>query len=133
MELKPIKIDISTYPTDLQALLRDANLYDSSCSKYAKVIFVDKDGGYFLKIAEKGALERQATMMQYFHGKGLSTNVLSYISSVEDWLFDVFWALWSMMFNLKTNDYRQRFIDAYGRDKIDENMLRLVAAVEVFG
>ena len=35
--------------------------------------------------------------------------------------------------NLHTNDYRERFIDAYGRDKIDEEILRVVAAVEVFG
>ena len=33
----------------------------------------------------------------------------------------------------KTDAYRDRFLDAYGRDKIDEEKLRIVAAAEVFG
>ncbi len=45
----------------------------------------------------------------------------------------VFWALWTLRFNLHTDEYRDRFIDVYGRDLIDEDMLRVVAAVEVFG
>jgi kanamycin kinase len=52
---------------------------------------------------------------------------------VGDRHVDLFWALWSISFNLKTNQYRNRFIDVYGRDKVDEDMLRVVAAVEVFG
>lgn len=50
------------------------------------VIFIDKDGGFFLKSAPKGALEREAVMMRYFHGKGLAANVLAYISSTREWL-----------------------------------------------
>jgi kanamycin kinase len=52
---------------------------------------------------------------------------------VGDKHVDIFWATWSLFFNLHTHDYRERFIDAYGRDKVDEDILRLVAAVEVFG
>jgi len=84
MELKPIKIDVTTYPSEFHSLLSGANLFDSSCSPVAKVIFIDKDGGYFLKSAPKGKLERQAEMMRYFHQKGLSANVLSYVSNTED-------------------------------------------------
>jgi kanamycin kinase len=29
--------------------------------------------------------------------------------------------------------YRGRFFDAYGRDKVDEDLIRVVAAAEVFG
>jgi kanamycin kinase len=36
-------------------------------------------------------------------------------------------------FNLHTNAYRGRFFDAYGRDRVDEEILRVVAAAEVFG
>ena len=261
MELKPIKIDVLAYPTELHPLLSSGNLYDSSCSPEACVIFIDKDGGYFLKSAPKGKLEREAINMRYFHSKGLSANVLSYVSTTEDWLLtekihgddcisakylkqpnklcdtlaerlvilhsldfaecpmqnhtewylasaernkrmgtynkdefpdsfgyvneeeawaiveahsqilkndtllhgdyclpniilnnwkfagfidldnagvgdkhvDVFWATWSLFFNLHTHEYRERFIDAYGRDKIDEDVLRVVAAIEVFG
>jgi kanamycin kinase len=261
MTLKPIKADIETYPAELRSLLFDAALYDSSCSEDARVIFIDKDNGYFLKSAQKNALEREAAMMRYFYKKGLTANVLAYISDERDWLLtdripgddgitakyleqpkrlcdifakqlallhaedftncpilnhterylaaaehnklngtydksqfpdswgyasereaweivktkkhllktdtllhgdyclpniilddwkfsgfidldhggagdrhvDLFWATWTLVWNLKTHKYRDRFFDVYGRDKIDEDMLRVVAAVEVFG
>jgi len=46
---------------------------------------------------------------------------------------DIFWMIWSLEYNFKTDKYRERFLDAYGRSKVNEDMLRLVAAVEVFG
>lgn len=52
---------------------------------------------------------------------------------VGDCHVDIFWAVWTLFFNLKTNKYRQRFIDGYGRDRVDEEMLRLIAAIEIFG
>jgi len=261
MTLTPINIDISTYPAEMQPLLTGAKLYDSSCSPVAKVIFIDKDGGYFLKSMPKGLLERQATMTRYFHSKGLSSKVIAYISDAQDWLLtekingddgtaakyleqperlvdtfaemlsklhssdfsdcpvqnhtelylakavynlqndlydksdfpdsfgyknaeeawavvekhghllqcntllhgdyclpnimfdnwqfsgfidldgggvgdrhvDIFWGLWTLVYNLKTDKYRSRFIDAYGRSSVDEDMLKIVGAVEVFG
>lgn len=262
MKLTPINItDLCVYPSEFRPLLSGARLYDSSCSPEAKVIFIDKDGGYFLKSAPKGTLEREAAMTQYFYGKGLSANVLAFIKDEYDWLLtekihgddctaekylenperlcdtlaerlamlhatdyigcpvpnhterymsraaqnkmrgsydtnlftdnwgyrsaeeawsvveehghllqadtllhgdyclpniilddwafsgfidldsggvgdrhvDLFWAIWTLFFNLKTDKYRQRFIDAYGRDRVDKDMLRLVSAIEVFG
>jgi len=261
MTLKPITIDISEYPTDLHPILVGANIYDSSCSEEARVIFIEKAPGYFLKSAPKGKLEQEAAMTKYFHTKGLAANVLAYISREKDWLLtekilgddcttakyleeptrlcdtlaerlimlhatdyadcpianhahrylasakrnmetgnydkshfpdshgyktpeeawaviqtyggllkddtllhgdyclpnvildnwrfsgfidldqgcigdrhvDIFWALWSLSYNLKTDRYRQRFIDGYGRNRVNEDILRLVAAVEVFG
>jgi kanamycin kinase len=41
--------------------------------------------------------------------------------------------MWTLNWNLKTDKHRERFFDVYGRGKIDENILRVVAAVEVFG
>jgi kanamycin kinase len=46
---------------------------------------------------------------------------------------DLFWGMWSLGFNLKTDAYRERFLDAYGREKVNEEMFRLIAACEVFG
>jgi kanamycin kinase len=259
--LKPIKVDKDAYPVELRPLLSGAGLYDSSCSGEASVIFIDRDEGFFLKSAPRGALGREAAMARYFYGKGLSADVLAYISDGCDWLLtrkvpgddcgagkylrqperlcdtlaerlallhgldcsgcpvmdhtgpylakaahnrllgvfdkdlfprdwghagaegawrvvaergrllrtdtllhgdyclpnvilddwrfsgfvdlgcggvgdrhvDVFWAVWTLFFNLKTDKYRERFIDAYGRDKVDGGMLRVVAAVEMFG
>lgn len=261
MILKPVTPDLERYPAQIRSLLCDARVYNSSCSEQAQVIFIEKDRGYFVKSAPKGTLEREAHMTQYFHGKGLSAEVISYISDECDWLVttkipgddctaakyceqpermvdilaeqlsllhgldyvdcpvpdhtarylararkgrlagvfekdlfttdwgytdadeawavveekshllrmdtlvhgdyclpniilddwrfggfidldnagigdrhvDVFWATWTLFYNLKTNRYRQRFIEAYGRDKVDEDMLRLIAAIEQFG
>jgi kanamycin kinase len=36
-------------------------------------------------------------------------------------------------FNLHTDAYRDRFFDAYGRDRVDQNVLQVIAAAEVFG
>lgn len=260
--LKPITIDILAYPIELHPFLSGVNLYDSSGGySGAETIFIDKDGGYFLKSAPKGTLEREAVMTKYFHSKGLAANILAYISNERDWMLtekiygddctaykyleqperlcdilaerlallhsenfkdcpitnhtegyltkaehnkradtfdkshfpdswgyasaeeawaavethghllktdtllhgdyclpniilsdwkfsgfidldnggvgdrhvDIFWAIWTLAWNLKTDKYRERFIDAYGCDKVDEEMLRVVAAVEVFG
>jgi len=261
MILKPIVPDLAAYPDEFKTLLSNAMIFDSSCSKNATVIFIDKDGGYFLKFAAKGNLEHEAKMTRYFHSKGLSPNVLSYISGEYDWLLtekvrgddctatkyleqperlcdiiaerlvqlhstdftdcpienhtelyiakathnyysdhfdkslfpdnwgyksaeeawqvveknkhllktetllhgdyclpniilknwefsgyidldcsgvgdrhvDIFWAIWSLFFNLKTDKYHERFNDAYGRDNINEELLRVIAAIEVFG
>ncbi|MCL1787291.1 MAG: aminoglycoside 3'-phosphotransferase [Defluviitaleaceae bacterium] len=258
----PITVDITTYPAEIQPLLRNAKLYESNGHSGAATIFIDKDAGYFLKSAPVGTLERQAAMTRFFHSKGLSTAVLAYLSHenrdwlltekvagdvssttkylenptrladtlaqqmallhatdftdcpvpdhttaylasakrnyvndtydkshfpdshgyqtpaeawaaveagshrlgretllhgdfclpnimLDNWKFsgfidldgggvgdrhvDIFWALWSLWYNLKTDAYRDRFIDAYGRGRVDKDMLRTVAAVETFG
>ncbi len=54
-------------------------------------------------------------------------------SGVGDRHIDLFWGVWTLWFNLETNKYRDRFLDAYGRDKIDKSLLRVIAAAEVFG
>jgi kanamycin kinase len=46
---------------------------------------------------------------------------------------DLFWGIWSLQFNLKTDRYRERFLDAYGRESVCEDVFRTVAACEVFG
>jgi len=52
---------------------------------------------------------------------------------VGDRHVDLFWGAWTLWFNLKTDAYRDRFFDAYGRELIDEDKIRTVAAAEVFG
>jgi kanamycin kinase len=258
--LKWLETGLSAYPALLRGFIGDAKLRDRSCSPEARVAFIDKDGGYFLKSASKGSLRREAAMTRYFHGKGLAAKVVAYISSERDWLLtenlrgsdctapryleqpeklcdtlaerlsllhsldfalcpvpnhtesylakaarnyqaglydltlfsdnwgyasaeeaygaikksggllqadtllhgdyclpnvilddwgfsgfvdldsggvgdrhvDLFWAAWTLGFNLKTDRYRARLIDAYGRGKVDEEMFRVIAAVEIF-
>jgi len=43
--------------------------------------------------------------------------------------FDLFWGVWSLWYNLKSNSMREYFLDCYGRDKVDFEMLRLCAVI----
>ncbi len=52
---------------------------------------------------------------------------------VGDRHIDIFWGIWSLWYNLKTDRYRERFLDAYGRDAVNTDLLRIIAAAEVFG
>lgn len=248
-------------PREIQRIVYGADIYDSSCSPEARVYFIDRGDGYYLKHSGKGTLEKESKMTEYFHAKGLGAEVLNYISDDSDWLLttavtgedcvhedylteperlcdtialelrrlhetdytgcpvpdrtaeylaaaennyrtgnydkshfpdsfgyrsaedahevltvgkdalrervllhgdyclpniilnnwklsgfidvgcggvgdrhiDLFWGAWTLLFNLKTDKYRGRFLDAYGRDKADEEILKIIAAAEVFG
>ena len=254
------KIDMEL-PPEIAKFTEGARLFDSSCSPEARVWFVDKDTGYYLKTCGAGTLKREAEMTAYFHKKGLGAEVLHYVSGERDWLItarvngedcthaqylsdptrlcdtiatelrklhetdfadcpiqdrmkdyfalakenyktgnydkssfpdsfgyrsaeeawavlkegesaidgrvlihgdyclpnimldnwkfskfidlgnggvgdrhvDLFWGAWTLWFNLKTDKYRDRFFDAYGRDKVDVEKIKIIAAAEVFG
>lgn len=74
-------------PCEIEALCRDTNIYDSSSSPEARVYFLDRDGGFYLKTAAKGSLEREAVMADYFYKKGIGSEVLNYFSDRSDILF----------------------------------------------
>ena len=81
--------DNDIFPRELSSFISGADIYDSSCSAEARVYFLDKKGGYYLKSAPIGTLEREAKMTDYFHKKGLGAEILSYISDKftgKDWL-----------------------------------------------
>ncbi len=254
-------IDKWAYPKALFPFFEGATVYDSSCSPEARVLFLDKDEGYYLKIAHSESLAAENGMTRYFHGKGLSAEVLCYLTEDEkdyfitrrvrgedgthatyladpkrlcdkmaeslralhecdhhgcpvmdrtaDYLkmveenykagkgdpsflsaygcftadeayaevkknapylkndvllhgdyclpnimldnwrlsafidvgnggvgdrhIDLFWGVWTLWYNLKTDKYTSRFLDAYGRDKITLPLLRTVAMAEIFG
>lgn len=52
---------------------------------------------------------------------------------VGDRHIDLFWGAWTLSFNLKTDAYRERFLDAYGRDRFEPEILNAIGAFEVFG
>ncbi len=259
-----LSIDPAQFPTEYHPLLTGAPVYDSSCSPAAKVYFIDRDGGYYLKTqpVSAGSLRLEAEKTRFFFEKGLGAEVLSYSTVGDsDWLLtrrvvgedcthadylaqperlcdllaevlrglhdlptegcpapdyldrylalaeqnyrtgnydksqfpdsfgyasaeeawsvltegrhllkadtlihgdyclpnimlngwrfsgfidlgnsgvadrhiDLFWGAWTLWFNLHTDAYRDRFFDAYGRDRVDEELIRVVAAAEVFG
>lgn len=71
-------------PDKIGQLCEGAKIYDSSCSPEARVYFIDRDGGYYLKTAAAGSLKCEAEMTEYFSKKGLGARVLSYISGDSD-------------------------------------------------
>lgn len=261
MQRAPVQIDIEKYPLPLRPLLDGAEVYDSRCHSGAEVLFIDRDGGYYLKSTKGGELVTEAEMTKYFCSIGLGAKVLhfesgerdymltervrgedcthaAYLSDpkrlcdkyaellydlhrrdfsgcpvqdrigsytalaeenyrtgnfdkssfpdsfgyssaeeamalikkygsalkndtlihgdyclpnvmLDDWRFsafidvgnggvgdrhiDLFWGCWTFWYNLKTRDYEDRFLDAYGRGNFDRDLLRIVAAYEVFG
>ena len=258
---KPVTLQKADIPAEFHTYLDGATVFDSSCSKFARVWYLDKGPGFYLKKAPKQSLQKEAVMTSFFHSKALGAEVLGYTSSESDWLLtrrisgedctwqpykedpvrlcditaellrmlhetnycgcpvanrtfdyletakenyqkkayditlfpdnwgyatpeeawrvieetgqylkadtllhgdyclpnimldnwrftgfidldtagvgdkhvDLFWGMWSLQFNLKTDRFHDRFLDAYGREGICEELFRTVAAVEVFG
>jgi kanamycin kinase len=54
-------------------------------------------------------------------------------SGVGDRHIDIFWGAWTLKFNLGTDEYREDFLSAYGKDVIDESLIDAVSEAEVFG
>lgn len=247
-------------PKEIERLCAGAAIYDSSCSPEARVYYIDRDGGYYLKRAASGSLSHEAKMTDYFHRKGLGAELIHYSSAEKDiiitrrivgedcthpdhlaepsrlcdllaqrlralhevdffdcpikdtvseyiaakeksyftdsytkdhfpdsfgyrsgdeawsvfstgksllkneclihgdyclpniildrWRFsgfidlgaagvgdrhiDLFWGQWTFGFNLHTDKYAERFLDAYGREAVDEDKLKIIAAASVF-
>ena len=253
--------DLAQLPEEAARLLEGAALYDRSCSPEARVVFVEKDGGLYMKTAAAGTLQTEAAMTAYYHALGLSAEVLLYCTEggkdflitrglpgedctdgvylseakrlcdttatllralhetpcaacpvdriasytdnvrrgldgsryepelftpmwefssfaeaeaaareglselksevlihgdyclpniiLRDWRLsgyidlgngglgdrhiDLLWGVWTLNFNLKTTAWTERFLDAYGRDRIEPEKLRAVAAMEMIG
>jgi len=54
-------------------------------------------------------------------------------AGIGDRHIDIYWVLWSLNYNLKTDKYTDLFLDLYGREHVDMEVLRLVAKVEKLG
>jgi len=262
MKRKRISILPEQFPLEMAPFFEESIVYDSSCSSEAKVYYIEKDDGFFLKVADGGILETEASMTAYMNKKGLGAEVLAYCSEkgkdylltrrvpgedcthpdylskpehicditasllrelhetqpedcpiqdrnktyvaavirgfdrkhfesdlfqgmwefssfeeakreaeqgipylkrevllhgdyclpnviLDDWHFsgfidvgnggigdrhiDILWGIWTLRYNLKTDKYTQRFIDAYGRELINPDKLRSLAAMEMTG
>ena len=55
------------------------------------------------------------------------------LSGIGDKHIDIYWALWSIEYNLKSNVYNQYFLDLLGKDYYSMDTLLTVMAFEVFG
>lgn len=86
MELKKIDIKNIKLPEQFIEFIGNHEVYDSSCSETAQTIFIDREDGFFLKISAGGNLSNDAVMTKYFGKKGLSAQVIQYVSNENDYL-----------------------------------------------
>ena len=254
-------ISLDLFPERVREITCGSHIYDSSCSPDARVYFVDRDYGFYIKMSATGTLATEAQMTSYYDSIGLGVRVVDYFEDHGDWLIteaargedctdkkylddpvrlakllgeslralhetdvsrcpvkernesyertvrenyqrgmfdsdlfcldynfenadqayreymaarasltdrvllhgdfclpniildnwclssyidvgnggigdrhiDLFWGVWTLWFNLKTHRYKDTFLDAYGRDKVNEQLLRAIAAAETFG
>ena len=86
MKRTQVEIQLEDFPSQFHGLLQDSNVFDSSSSPEARVWFIDRAEGFFLKSASRGALGKEAAMTDFFHRKGSSAEMMVYISEERDWL-----------------------------------------------
>ena len=86
MKRTPVTPSLSQFPGEFHPLLSGCPVFDSSCSKEAKVWYLEREDGLFLKSAPRGTLKTEADMNTFFHSKGLGPEVLCYLSGDQDWM-----------------------------------------------
>ena len=72
------------FPEQLRTYIEGASLSDSSSHSGARVLYLDS--GYYLKIDQKGRLEREASIASWFEQEGIGTPVIHYLSTDKDYL-----------------------------------------------
>ncbi len=85
-EREPVNIHMLSLPEELIRWIGNAPVYESSGQSGARTVYVDRDGGAYLKIAARGSLLLSSQMQTYFAGHGLSSPVLRYLSADRDYM-----------------------------------------------
>ena len=138
-------VDGAFISTRFQRYLDSAN-GDFSGGYYDKSVLMDgfrihsKQEAWDIMQANKGRL-RADTLI---HGDACLPNVIAHnglfdsfidlgMAGAGDKHIDLYWAIWSLQYNLKTNAYTDYFLNQYGRENFEYDMLKAIAAFELFG
>ena len=84
MNTKTSDFTLLDFPEELRMYIEGAHLSDSSSHSGARVLYLDS--GYYLKIDQKGRLEREASVASWFEQEGMGTPVIHYLSTDKDYL-----------------------------------------------
>lgn len=84
MKRTKINLSIEDFPSKLHPFLLNAELYDSSASSSANVLYIYPK--YFLKIDGRGELKQEALLTEQFHRRGLGPEVVRYLTEDRDYL-----------------------------------------------
>ena len=78
-----LNMDPLEFPAEYRPLLTGAPVYDSSCSPAARVYYIDRDGGYYLKTqpVSAGSLCLEAEKGRFFFEKRLFFSGISKLSA----------------------------------------------------
>ena len=131
----PVKDRLDTYRSGVASGL-SKGIYEP---KHIKEIYPFSSFGEAAQWAEKGLRLLKADTL--IHGDFCLPNIIldstdfsGFIdlgsAGVADRHIDLFWGIWSLNYNLHTPRYTDSFLDAYGRDKVEPELLRCVAAME---
>ncbi len=82
------KVDIATLslPGELHEWIHGAPLYESSGCSGARTLYIDREDGAYLKIANRGALLRASKMQTFFSNIRMSPPVLLYLPGEKDYM-----------------------------------------------
>ena len=84
MKKTETKINITDFPKELHYLFEGAKIYDSSSHPTMTTLYSDL--GYYIKIAEKGVLKKDAELGKLFESLGMGVEVVDYLSKDRDYL-----------------------------------------------
>lgn len=83
---KALGIDTLSLPDKLIKWIGNAPIYESSGESGARTVYIDRDGGAFLKIGVCGSLLLTSELQTYFSKHKLSSPVIRYLSTDRDYL-----------------------------------------------
>jgi kanamycin kinase len=81
-----VDIDTISLPYELIKWIGNAPIYESSGESVARTVYIDRDGGAYLKIAVCGSLLLSSQLQTYFSKHKLSSPVIRYLSTDRDYL-----------------------------------------------
>lgn len=84
MQKTGTKINITDFPKELHYIFENATIYDSSSHPTMTTLY--SDHGYYIKIAEKNALKKDAELGKLFENLGMGVEVIAYLSEDRDYL-----------------------------------------------
>ena len=84
MQKTETTINLNDFPKELHYIFKGAKVYDSSSNPTMQVLYSDL--GYYVKIAEKDKLKKEAEMARLFENMGMGAEVVSYISDDRDYM-----------------------------------------------
>lgn len=83
-----VRVNITdlSLPEELLRWIGSSPVYESSGMSGARTVYVDQDGGAYLKIADRGSLSLASQMQTYFATHRMSSPVLRYLSADRDYM-----------------------------------------------